>query len=427
MHICNMKIALVNTSDRIGGAAIACYRLFQALHSTNEVDVTFLVKEKVTDDDRIQKVNTDYISEKKGQLNFILEKLTFLPKESSSKIRFYFSNPNFGQDISQHPDIQAADIIHLHWINKGFLSFKSLEKLIALGKPIVWTMHDMWTFTGGCHYAGHCDHYLQTCGHCNYLKNPTANDLSNKIWSKKKALYQKGNFQFVTCSQWLGRVAKTSGLLNNQSVTNIPNPLNTSLFKPDGKGKKERPTILFQAMNINEERKGLKYLLESLQLLKERYPDFAATLRLVIFGKSKTDILDKIGIETEYLGLIAGDQAIIEAYNKADCFVIPSLEDNLPNTVMEALACGKPVVGFDTGGIPEMVNHKKNGYIAAQKDVKALAEGIYWVLNDTKRYQELSENARQKVITTYAFDKIAKRYTTLYQQVLKGQVADVLV
>ena len=159
-----MKIAMISTSDLQGGAAIAALRLAEALDTTDDIQVNFLVKEKLSDKDFVVATNSSKIQIYRGRLNFALEKASFLPYEANKAIRFFYSNPNFGQDLSKLPEVKEADIIHLHWVNKGFISFRSLEKLIALGKPIVWTLHDMWAFTGGCHYAEHCDHFQDKCG-----------------------------------------------------------------------------------------------------------------------------------------------------------------------------------------------------------------------------------------------------------------------
>ena len=183
-----MKVTIVNTSDLQGGAAIAAFRLAEALDKTEDIQLSFIVKEKLSDRPFVQAANRSPWQVYRGRLNFALEKVSFLPYEASKNIRFFYSNPNFGQDISQLPVIQEADVIHLHWINKGFLSFESLEKLFALGKPIVWTLHDMWSFTGGCHYAEHCQYFEQSCGNCFYLKSPSPADLSHQIWRKKPKL-----------------------------------------------------------------------------------------------------------------------------------------------------------------------------------------------------------------------------------------------
>jgi len=417
-----MKILLINTSDLQGGAAIACFRLAKALQKVPSLDVKMLVKEKTTDEDFVVGTNTSLFGLYKGQLNFALEKATFLPYEKSKAIRFLFSSANFGQDISKLPEVQEADIIHLHWVNKGFLSLKSLEQLMQLGKPIVWTLHDMWPFTGGCHYAGDCLHFQKRCGDCRFLKNPKSQDISNKIWGKKKNIYQSAQLNIVTCSGWLKEVAKTSSLLTNVSVQNIPNTIDIDTFKPIANLKtKEKYTILFQAMNINDQRKGLKYFLEALAHLKKEHITIADKIELLIFGKDTSGALDGLNYPAKYLGVLKDQSEIARAYNQSDIFVIPSLEDNLPNTIMESLACGVPVVGFETVGIPEMVDHHKNGFIAPQKDAQALAEGIKWVLEDEERYTKLSQQAVKKVKDVYSHQKVSNEYLQLYTSILSSQ------
>ncbi len=415
-----MKIALINTSDLQGGAAIACYRLGEALEKSNEVSVKMVVKEKTSHSSFVINSNPSTLSEKLGKLNFALEKATFLRYESNKSMRFLFSHPNFGQDISTIPEIKEADILHFHWINKGFLSFSSLEKLIALNKPIIWTLHDMWPFTGGCHYSASCKNYQDTCGNCFLLKNPKSNDISSKIWNKKKALYSEANLHIITCSAWLRGIASSSTLFNNLKVSNIPNTIDLNLFKPKAKAKetKAKSTILFQAMNINDKRKGLKYFIEALQIIENEHLEFSKSIKLVIFGKNGSSQIDDLTFDVDYLGVLNTQQEIINAYHQSDVFVIPSLEDNLPNTIMEAMACGVPVVGFETGGIPEMVNHKKTGFIASQKNSRELAEGIMWTLENKERGIELSHNSRSKATKEYAHKVIANQYIEVYKSVL---------
>lgn len=413
-----MKVALVNTSDLQGGAAIACYRLAEALHEAQGVEVTMVVKEKSSESDFVISANGNKIKQKLGDFRFALEKLSFLRKESSKEIRFQFSHPTIGQDISKMKAIQDADVIHLHWINKGFLSFSSLESLFSLGKPIVWTHHDMWPFTGGCHYAGDCKHFEEGCGNCFYLKTPKAKDISALTWAKKRKIYKQGKLHVVTCSKWLADIAKTASLYNGIDVRNIPNTIDTKVFFPKPAKKKGKHTILFQSMNINDKRKGLRYFLEAMEIIKSTNPEIAKDIELMIFGKNTASVIDDLSYKANYLGLLSNQKDIAAAYNKSDIFVIPSLADNLPNTIMESMACGVPVVGFDTGGIPEMVDHLKNGYIAPQKDATALAEGILWAISDRQRYEKLSQAAVDKVHSSYEHEKVAGQYIALYQSIL---------
>ena len=256
-----MNVLLINTYPH-GGAGNACKRLQKALQGRG-VDAPLLT----TEDAGLR-------------WPFYAERLSFLPYEKDKSVRFSFSLANFGKDLHKHPLVEAADVLHLHWINQGLLSLDGIKALAALGKPIVWTLHDMWAFTGGCHYSGDCKHYKSNCGNCWYLKDPAPNDLSNKIWNRKKNTLPT-NIQYVTCSKWLADMALSSGLLRQSKVTAIPNPIDTDLFKPLNRAARalQRTTwgvdegslvLLFVAMNIKEHRKGFSYLLEALKILKSK-------------------------------------------------------------------------------------------------------------------------------------------------------------
>lgn len=353
---------------------------------------------------------------------FYAERLSFLPFERDKSVRFSFSPANFGKNLSRHPLVREADVLHLHWINQGFLSLKNIRELAKTGKPIVWTLHDMWAFTGGCHYSRGCDHFKNACGNCPFLKRPDPNDLSHRIWERKRQLLPR-NIQFVTCSEWLAGEAGSSSLLKDFPVKAVPNPIDTAVFKPlagserlafrreNGISSGAR-LLLFAAMKISEERKGFRYLLEALQIFKTQHPDFQ--LEILVLGKSAPETLAALPYPFHALGLVQDQAALVRAYGAADVFAIPSLEDNLPNTVMESLACGTPVAGFATGGIPEMVGHLKEGFIAPQGNSQALAEGIFQVLNDDKNLETYRENARKKVERDYADAVVASKYREIY-------------
>lgn len=415
-----MKVVLLNTYDKKGGAAIACDRLNQA-HIQNGIESNKFVLHKAPETYSGVTVHKSIFPDKINKnYEHLIEKLVFRPHEASKEIRFAFSLGLHGKNLKKFEIIQDADIIHLHWINNGFLSLRSIDYLLSLNKPIVWTMHDMWPFTGGCHYAGDCNHYEGTCGQCHFLKKPEAEDISNKIWNKKKELFQNAsNLTFVGCSRWLSDLAKTGSLLQDQSVVNIPNCIDTNTYKPHFKSIGTKYVLLFQAMNINEERKGLTYLIDCLRILREKYPEVKNKIKLLIFGEIRSDefLLD-LDYEVELLGSLTNQEDIIKAYQKANIFITPSLQDNLPNTVMESLACGIPVLGFETGGIPEMVDHKINGYIAPHKDSEGLAEGLKWIIGERERYLELCQNARKKVLENYTYNQISAKYLKLYQSLL---------
>ncbi|MBK8195552.1 MAG: glycosyltransferase family 4 protein [Lewinellaceae bacterium] len=398
-----MNVLLLNTYEH-GGAGVACRRLQAALNETG-VRANLLTGNDLG-----------------RRFPFYAERLSFLPYERDKSVRFSFSPANFGNNISTHPLVREADVLHLHWINQGFLSLDNIRQLAETGKPLVWTLHDMWAFTGGCHYSRGCDHFRQTCGECPYLRRPAAHDLSNRIWRRKHKLFPK-NIQFVTCSEWLAGVARSSSLLQHYPVTAIANPIDTTVFKPLTAAERAAfrlekgvapgsKLLLFAAMKVSETRKGFQFLLESLRFLKAQHPDFQ--LEILVLGRAEPESLAALPYPAHALGLVQDQADLVRIYGTADVFVIPSLEDNLPNTVMESLACGTPVAGFNTGGIPEMVEHLQEGYIAPQGDSQALADGVLWVLNRDAG-DALRDAARKKVEARYANAVIAEKYTELYR------------
>ncbi|MDB5116860.1 MAG: glycosyl transferase group 1 [Mucilaginibacter sp.] len=421
-----MKITLINTSDAGGGAPAACMRLLQALGSPG-VDAQLLVQHKKTNGERVEGIANNFITRLKANFNRLYERIPFiLFHEKDKSVRFAFSTANAGTSIINEQLVTDADILHLHWTNSGFLSINDIKELVATGKPIVWTLHDMWAFTGGCHYSGTCNNFMDECGNCPFLRDADENDISHNGWVRKAMLYAAAeNITFVTCSKWLAGVAKQSSLIKDLRIEAIPNPIDVAVFSPQDKtaARNKRgidPTakiILFGAANINDKRKGLTYLVDALNILKNDYPQ-TVYIEVVIFGKNKHFDVSQLPFPVHELNLITSQQELAEIYSLADVFVTTALEDNLPNTVMEALACGTPVVAFNTGGIPEMVDHQQNGYLAEFKSAPDLAKGLYEVLY-TYSTAQLAANARQKVLDNYTNERVAKQYTDLYRSVIK--------
>jgi glycosyltransferase involved in cell wall biosynthesis len=400
-----MNILLLNTY-RHGGAGVAARRLQAALNAEAGVRADLLSA-----------------SDAGSRWPFYAERLSFLPFERDASVRFSFSLANFGHDLRKLPLVRQADVLHLHWINQGMLSLKQISQLAALGKPLVWTLHDMWPFTGGCHYSGACMAYRSGCGNCPYLRSPGPNDLSSRILARKATLFPP-DMQFVTCSRWLAQTAISSSLLAQSTIRAIPNPIDTALFHPLPEDQRQAfrrqvgiqpgaQVLLFVAMNVKEERKGFGYLKEALHYLKQSNPGLP--LELLVMGKCGPDLVEGLPYPAHLLGMLSQQEDLLQAYGSADVFVIPSLEDNLPNTVMESLACGTPVAGFATGGIPEMVEHDLQGQIAPQRDSRSLAEGIARILSDPG---QMRENARRKVLETYANKVVARQYLDLYRSLL---------
>jgi glycosyltransferase involved in cell wall biosynthesis len=420
-----MKVTLINTSDAGGGAPAACLRLLNAL-TEEKIDAQLLVQQKKTNNPGVQGIVKNTVSRIRSRFNFLYERLSFIFfHEKDKSVRFAFSTANAGTSIKNAQLIKDADILHLHWTNSGFLSIAGLKELIDLGKPIVWTLHDMWAFTGGCHYAGACDHFIYQCGDCYFLRDPANNDISHSGWLRKHDMYAAAaNITFVTCSKWLADVASTSSLLKDFNIQSIPNPIDVHIFSPQNKRLAREKwqinpgakIILFGAANIMDRRKGITYLVEALQYLKNNY-QLTTPVEVVIFGKNKHFDVSQLPFVAHELNIISSATDLAEIYSLADVFVLPSVEDNLPNTVMESLSCGTPVVAFDAGGIPEMIDHQQNGYLAAFKSVAGLAKGIYEILY-ADNAELLSLNARNKVLDNYTNQKVAGQYIKLYKSIL---------
>ena len=416
-----MRVLIVNTSERIGGAAIAAGRLVEALKN-NGIKAKMIDKKKQTDRLSVIELKRNWWR----VWQFIWERILIWKENRFKKHNLFAVDiANTGTDITVLPEFQAADIIHLHWINQGMLSLNDIRKILLSGKPVVWTMHDMWPCTGICHHARECDKYHQECHHCPYIyKGGGKKDLSNQVFKKKKEIYQSAPVTFVTCSRWLKERAGQSALLNGHTIVDIPNPISTGLFKPQNslaaRSKMELPTdkklILFGSVKVTDKRKGIDYFVESCKLLAEMHPELKEELGVVVYGKNSEQLKPLIPFQVYALDYISNEKDLVNIYNAVDLYVTPSLEENLPTTIMEAMACGVPCVGFNVGGIPEMIDHLHNGYVAEYKSAEDLANGIIWTLSESE-YQSLSEEACRKAVSNYSESIVAKKYIDIYNKI----------
>lgn len=409
-----MNILIISTSDIHGGAAIAAYRLMGALQNSGE-NVKMLVRDKRSDNQNVILVGGEY----KNKWNFYWERgRIFLKNRLARENLFDVSIANTGVSITEHPEFKKADVIHLHWINQGMLSIDEIGKIVASGKKVVWTMHDMWAFTGICHHAGKCKNYKKSCGSCPYLVSASQNDLSHQVFLKKQATYKNGKITFVACSNWLRELAQESALAREHRVVTIPNPIDTSLYYPKDKTQArkklnlpdDKKIVLFAAVKASDPRKGIDYLVKAEQLMAQHPND----ILFVIAGSGSGEIEKRFSLPVCSLGFIPSEK-MCDVYNAADVFVTSSLQENLPNTIMETMACGTPCVGFDIGGIPEMISHGKNGYVAAYKSAEDLAHGLLWTLYQSDS-ETLSANAREKVLNEYAQAQVVNQYEKIYSE-----------
>jgi glycosyltransferase involved in cell wall biosynthesis len=416
-----MKVTLINTSDAGGGAPMACMRLLKALQG-KQVDAKLLTGDKKTGDSSVHTANPGLWGKIRAKYNFLAERLPFIAFNAENRsVRFAFSTAKTGTDITTQQTITGADVLHLHWTNQGFLSTNNLKQLVNLGKPIVWTLHDMWAIYRRMPLFWACNHFINQCGNCFMLRDPGNDDLSHTGWLRKSSLLGATNISIVTCSNWLAGVALQSSLLDHKSVQAIPNPIDTDLFSPrDRTGARQKwgvsagaKVILFGAANINDTRKGIPYLVEALKLLSHDHP--SEDIEIVIFGKNKHFDASVLPYPVIQLGTITNNADLAELYSLADVFVSPSIQDNLPNMIMEAMACGTPVAAFNTGGIPDLIDHNQNGYLAQFESARDLATGLYTLLNAG---DGPGKAAREKVLTKFNNQTVAGQYLQLYNSLL---------
>ena len=417
-----MRVLIVNTSEREGGAAVAANRLMDALNN-NGVKAKMLVRDKET-------ANTTVVPLKGG----LLQRFRFLWERWCVYYHLHFKRDhlfdldmaNTGFDITKLPEFKEADVIHLAWINQGFLSLKDIRKIINSGKAVVWTMHDLWAATGICHFTFGCEAYKGQCHNCFYLpRGGKSADLSTRVFNKKKKVYYNSGIHFVACSKWLGNSARQSSLLTGLQLSVIPNPIDTHVFCPKDKRvarlhstlPEDKRIILFVSQRVTMERKGMAYFIKAISLLAERYPEMKENTVIAILGGRADEVVSQLALPSFPLGYVKNERQLVDIYNSADVFVIPSLDENLPNTIMESMACGVPSVGFKVGGIPEMIDHQKNGYVASYKDADDLAAGIHWVLGEADK-EELKRQCMQKVMSCYSQRSVAMKYVEVYNQAL---------
>jgi glycosyltransferase involved in cell wall biosynthesis len=420
-----LKVVHLNTYDGNGGAGRGCMRLNRALLSQN-IDSKIIVHYKFGKNPEIKTFNANPIQRAYTAATIILERV--LAKRYLKPLqRTPFSFAWFGRSVIHHPDVKNADIIHLHWINHGFLDPKHIAQIAKLNKPVVWTFHDSNAFTGGCHVRYTCDHYMRQCGNCPLLINASENDISHKIWQQKHKAYTALNFTIAAPSSWMKQSVMASSLMQGRAIHQIPNTLETDVFKPMNKKQAKEQAGLPADKFIflsgfmpsrKDLHKGTQYLLESMELLKQRLGNDADKIELVVFGNRGTEGVPDFPFKTSFLGTINNDEQLAQYYAAADAFLIPSLEDNLPYTVMESLACGTPVIAFTTGGIPDMVLHECNGYLATYRSAESFTDGMEWIIKHPDR-ELLQQQARQTVMDTFSEEVIAKKHLKLYEGLLR--------
>ncbi len=402
-----MKILHLSHTDLAGGAFTASYRLHSALIE-KKINSQMLVRIKNTKDVRVIKENS-LIEKIKSKITIFIElglALLSYPKKNTTYTLNILPSTLLSTIKSLSPDL-----IHIHWVGGEFLPLELLKKISI---PIVWTFHDLWPILG-------TEHYKEDVSANRIIKMINIYQLRRK----KNILVSLNNFSIIAPSNWLKKQIEGSFL---RSINNIyiPNCIDERVFSPLSKNSAKKKLnidvtkklILFGASNILDKRKGYAEFQNAMQILSENSGD-TKNINIGAFGH----ILDKkIKNSKNYIhfGFITNSKKMSLLLSAADVCVFPSLIDNLPSTVLESLSCGTPVVAFNIGGISDLIEHKKNGYLAKPHDVTDLAEGIKWILQSkSSNYEKMCITAREHILKKFSKDVITKKHIQLYKKLLK--------
>lgn len=412
-----MRVIHLSYSDAIGGASKAAYRIHRALIEVG-VESRMWVNRGILGDQtvesfaaaKMEKIRL-FLQTQVGRLPNLLLKTKNLNTHSAQCI-----NSNWVERINS----SDADLVHLHWVQEEMLS---IEDIGRIKKPIVWTLHDMWAFSGAEHYS---EDYRWRDGYhkSNRPAYESGFDLNSWTWRRKKKAW-RSPMQIVAPSEWLGKCVKESSLMGSWPVEVIPNCIDTECWRPITKPMAREllklpanvPLVLFGAIGGGKDsRKGFDLLLDALNCLNKS--ENKLNIELVVFGQLAPKKPFNINHPIHYLGHLYDDISLQILYSAVDTIVIPSRQDNLPNTGLEALACGTPVVAFEVGGLQDIVIHLKNGYLAKKFEPKDLARGILYIIDNLK-LGNFSDSARLKALANFENNIVASKYREIYEEVLR--------
>lgn len=403
------------------GSAKAAYRLHSGLQRIG-VESTMIVQHKLSNDPSVI-----LAGDKLGKIFALAQPFVDrIPlwknrlKRGTEPFTCGFSPGLLGKAIRKI----CPDIVHLHWVGNGFLRIESLRNIHL---PVIWTLHDSWPFTGGCHLPGDCNRYVEKCGDCPRLNSQKQNDVTRWVWKRKKRSFR--NISVVTPSKWLGACAQKSSLFSDFPQCVIPNGIDTQIYHPIDKRvardilklPENRKLVLFGAFAAFEDKnKGFGHLIHALEVLKKNKQ--SDEIELILFGTRKSPNFPELPVPYRCLGTYYDEMSLALVYSSADVFVIPSEQENFPNTILEAAACGTPSVAFSVGGIPEIIKDRQNGYLARPFDCHELAEGIHWIIEDPSRQSVLSGNARKNAVSHCTLKDMSQKYLQLYANVMNSKL-----
>ena len=419
-----MKPLLLSTTDSRTGASAAAYRLLKSLNSSG-VDAKMLVASKTTNDDSVYGPSS-YFSKGLSILRPTIDQLALGFYDQSKWDLF---SPQWVYDgLYSSISSLKPDVLNLHWVCGGFFRIETLSRFKI---PVILSAHDLWTFTGGCHYDGGCGEFENMCGNCPVLASKKSSDLSSKVLKRKHKNWRNMDITVVGGTNWVASMAKKSSLYKAgvfKNVEVIPLAIDETKFRPVDKPSARnilnipisKKVIFFGATHIDEPRKGMSYLSDSLSILRNLILGASFShddVLLLVAGKGEPGFLKGLPFEHKEIGYLGDDTSLALAYQASDVYVCPSIEDAGPTMVAESMLCGTPVVAFDTGGIPDFFEHKVSGYLAVKKESSDLAKGLFWVLNDVD-YKYVSSRAVDFALKRHSSSIVAKQYENLYRKVL---------
>ncbi len=414
-----LKVALINHSDTLGGAAVVTYRLKSALRRAG-VDARMVVYTKGSDSPNVYQFSSRFL---RG-LKFMWECFAVARANGWNRENlFTVSLGAAGYNLASHPWVKEADVIVLNWVNQGMLSLGDIRRILKLGKPVIWTMHDMWPLTGVCHQAKDCEGYLYNCGYCPLLHNgKKANDASTRVMEKKRRLYERHKITFVAVSHWLQDKCRQSTLLRDQDVRVIPNAFPTDFFitKPSHQVQNfeldySKKLIVMGAARLDDPIKGLDYAIEALNKLFDMSPELANTSTAVFFGDIRNPgAFRNLRFPHRYIGRINDPKLLRQLYASSAVVMSSSLCETLPGTLIEGLGAGCVPVTFGEGGQDDIIDHLKTGYIARLKDTDDLANGLKWALENPLDRDMLHQSVHER----FNADAVAQSYIALFNDLL---------
>ncbi len=412
-----MRIVHITTYSSVGGASKAAYRIHTKLLEKGIESDMLVLKTGTQPLLRVTKIKNDLLYRLKDYFFLRLDRILFQRHLRKNALPFSF---NFLPRISiqNHPLVKRADIVCLYWVGANLLTPRQIAKI---KKPLVWRFSDKWALTGNCHLSGECIRYENHCGRCPQLTTSKDKDFTYYALKRKLDAWKNKDLTVVAPSSWMESAVKRSTIFKNKTTVRIPTGVDHTIFFPSDKLvarellniQKGKTIVLFGANNpFHTAYKGGSFFIDLVNILpKESY-------LFLVFGSEDDSSINDLPEHIKVLGELKKEADLAFAYNAADIFISPSTEDNLPNTVLESMACGTPCIAFrGSGGVVDAIDHKENGYLAEYKNVDDLINGISWI-REANHDGKISARAREKIVKEFTLEKQVNDLIILYKTIL---------